>query len=173
MELTTFSTHEASESELSVLREMLESSFASYSESAWEHCLGGTHFVLRYRGQLVSHLAVIPRYIAVDGVPLNAAYVESMATLPEFWGRRFGTALLSAASAHIIDAYDIGALSTRRVDFYQRAGWRVWVGRTLVRKIAEIRPANRIGTLMVILPLGSELSTEGEIATAWRSGDIW
>jgi GNAT superfamily N-acetyltransferase len=98
--------------------------------------------------------------------------VESIATLPEFWRRRFGTALFSAASAHIIEAYDIGALSTRRVDFYQRAGWRVWSGRTFVMKIAEFRPATRLGTLMVILPPRLELSTDGDIATAWRRGDI-
>jgi aminoglycoside 2'-N-acetyltransferase I len=129
--------------------------------------------MLRYREELVSHLSIVPRYIAVDGVELNGVYIESVATRPEFWGRRFGTALLSAASAHIMDTYDIGAMSTDRVDFYRRAGWQSWAGRSFVQETDEVRPVRPVGTIMVIVAPCLDLNIQGDIVTDWREGDIW
>ena len=130
--------------------------------------------MLHYRGELISHIAVIPRYIAVERIPLRGVYVESVATKPEFWGKRFGTALLTAATAHITDTYDIGAMSTDRVEFYRRVGWKVWTGCSFVEHRNGVPcPESPRGTIMVVVPPTSAIDVSKDISTDWREGDIW
>lgn len=168
-------TDELSPQEVDELRSMLVAVFGPrYDDTAWEHCLGGIHFLLRYQGRLVSHGSLVPRRFVQAGRELNGVYGESMATVKELQGSGLGTVVAALATAHIRLHYEIGAFGASKYHFYERLGWRRWQGPTFVLTEDGPRPAapDR-GSVMALLPAGSTVDLAADLATDWRSGDIW
>lgn len=119
-QLTDFQREEL----LSLCSRAYEEDFTSYLRmlNPAVHVLGGIE------GRLVAHLAWIERELRADGVgALRTAYVEAVATLPEFQRRGFASQLLTAIPPLIID-FDLGALSPSAEPFYARLGWERWRG---------------------------------------------
>ena len=82
-------------------------------------CLGVFH-----EGRVVSHAAVWPRTLVIDGTRLKAGIIVLVATLPEYRRRGLAAALmreLEAIMRH--ESYDLGMLWTGVPDFYHRLGW--------------------------------------------------
>ncbi|MEV7523853.1 GNAT family N-acetyltransferase [Streptomyces sp. NPDC091371] len=168
-------TDEMAAGELAELRDMLVDCFSPrYDESAWAHCLGGTHYLLRHRGQLVSHGALIPRHFEQAGRELRGLYGESMATVPNLRGRGLGSIVLAAATADILMHHEIGVFAASKYHFYERLGWLKWPGETYVVAADGRRPAAPArGAVMYRLPPGSTIDPAGDLAADWRAGDIW
>lgn len=168
-------TDDLAPEELLELREMLERAFdGDYDDSSWGHCLGGSHFMLRYRGELVSHAALVPRLLEQDGRALRGVYGESMATVPELQGKGVGSIVATMAVTAVNLDYEIGAFGASRYRFYERLGGQRWRGPTFVRTPEGRRPAvPDQGAVMVLLPEGSTVDIEGDLTTDWRPGDIW
>ena len=98
------------------------------------HGLGGRHFILEIDGALAAHASVVERALELDGTRLRAGYVESVAVAPALQRRGLGTQLMAEATAHIRDAYELGALGTGEQPFYEPLGWERWAGRSFVRE---------------------------------------
>ena len=81
---------------------------------------GGMH-VLAYREQeLVSHAVVTTRWLQPEGLPLlRTAYVDAVATLPEYQGQGIGSTLRYHLASVIAD-FEIACLGTDRVSLYAR-----------------------------------------------------
>lgn len=168
-------THELSPGELDELRQMLERAFeGDYDATSWEHCLGGSHFMLRYKDELVSHAALVPRLLEQGDRRLRGVYGESMATVPELHGKGVGSVVAAMAVAAINLEYEIGAFGASRYHFYERMGARRWTGPTFVKTPDGRRPAAPArGAVMVLLSADSAVDIDGDLTTDWREGDIW
>jgi aminoglycoside 2'-N-acetyltransferase I len=169
-------TEQLGEEELGELKAMLTSVFGEerYTEEAWEHCLGGVHYLLRYGDQLVAHGALVPRDLRQGGKVLHGVYGESMATLKDWRRRGFGSVIVAMATAEIRRNYDIGVFAASKYEFYQRLGWQKWRGPTFVETEHGIEAKGpERGAVMFRLPDNSDVDPDADLTTLSRSGDDW
>jgi aminoglycoside 2'-N-acetyltransferase I len=166
--------------ELTTLRRLMDDAFDDdpeerFSDDDWEHALGGMHVVAELGGRIVGHASVVPRTLFVDGRPVQAGYVEAVATAAAHQGEGIGTLLMRAAGDHIRDAYQLGALGTGAHRFYERLGWWTWRGPSSVRMAHdERRTPDEDGFIMVLeTPTSPALDLDAPIACEWRNGDVW
>jgi aminoglycoside 2'-N-acetyltransferase I len=146
-----------------------------FTEEDWEHATGGVHFLLQEGGELVTHASVVERDLHTEGHRLRTGYVEAVATSREHRSRGHGSAVMTEVTAYIDRAFDLGALATGRTAFYERLGWVVWRGPTLVRTDRGTVPTPEDdGGVMVRLTASSpRLDLTAPISCEWRPGDVW
>jgi aminoglycoside 2'-N-acetyltransferase I len=173
-------TNALSAGEVAVIRELLDAAFweeedERFTEEDWEHSIGGLHVVLDLDGMIVSHASVVERELHIAGHPLRTGYVEAVATAPRHQGRGYGTRVMRVIGTAIQGGYELGALGTGEIGFYERLGWRVWRGPTSVRTAAgERRTTDEDGGIMVLLtPTTPPIEVDAPISCEWRAGDVW
>jgi len=173
-------TDALSPNEIEVIRAVLDAAFwddedERFTEEDWQHSIGGLHVVLELDGRIVSHASVVERELQVAGRPLRTGYVEAVATAPGFQGRGYGTRVLEVIGGAIDDGYELGALGTGEIGFYERLGWRVWQGPTSVRTaVGERRTPDEDGGIMVLLTRATPpIDLGAPISCEWRPGDVW
>jgi aminoglycoside 2'-N-acetyltransferase I len=182
--LRRVATQDLIAAEISAIRGLLQAAFESdesyesdepFSESDWEHSLGGMHFVLDIDGDVVAHASVVERELHVDGRPLRTGYVEAVGTAPDRQGRGLGSIVMTDATAYIRERFELGALGTGRHNFYERLGWLRWRGPTAVRVPGGIRPTpDEDGDILVLpTPTSPRLDLAAPISCEWRPGDVW
>ena len=168
--------------DLNRIRALVDASFdrddpeQQFSEDDWDHALGGLHLVLDLDGTPVSHASVVPRELHASGRTLHTGYVEAVATLPELRDRGLGSATMTATNAHIREVYELGALGTGRVSFYERLGWERWRGPTAVRTTNGEEPTPDDDGYVFILRTPAtppDLDLDGRLTCEWRPGDVW
>ena len=78
-------------------------------------------------------------------------------------------------TAFIRDRFELGALGTGRLHFYERLGWRTWTGPTSVRTPQGTqRTPDEDGYVMVLpTPSSPPLDLAARISCEWRPGDVW
>ena len=87
-----------------------------------------THVLARLGDEIVGHACWSARGVQPAGLPrLRAAFVDAVATAPEHQGRGIGSAVMRRLAEEVA-AWDLGALGTERVWFYERLGWERWRG---------------------------------------------
>lgn len=147
----------------------------AFTELDWEHAMGGVHFLVEEGGHIVSHAAVVERAIEADGHPLNTGYGEAVATHPSRQRRGYGSAVMRAAGEHIDITFELGALDTGLIPFYEPLGWVRWEGPTFVRtERGPVRTADNDGSVMIRPTLRTpKLDLTGSITCDWRPGDVW
>jgi len=173
-------TDALSPDEIDVIRALLDAAFwdeedERFTEEDWEHSIGGLHVVLEIDGRIVSHASVVERELQVAGHPLRTGYVEAVATAPGFQGRGYGTRVMQLIGRAIDAGYELGALGTGEIGFYERLGWRVWQGPTSVRTaVGERRTPVEDGGIMVLLTRATPpIDLGAPISCEWRPGDVW
>ena len=124
---------------------------------------------------IVTHASVVERELHVDGRPLRTGYVEAVATAPDRQSQGFGSIVMREVTAHIRDRFELGALGTGRHRFYERLGWRTWIGPSSVRTPDRIRGTpDEDGYILVLLTTASsDLDLGAPISCEWRTGDVW
>ena len=147
----------------------------AFDDDDWDHGLGGTHVVLDIDGRIVAHASVVERDIHVAGRPLRTGYVEAVATAPDRQGEGLGSLVMGEIGAIIRDRYELGMLGSGRHRFYERLGWRTWLGPSFVRTIdGDRRTPDEDGFLLVLsTPASPELDLMARISCDWRAGDVW
>jgi aminoglycoside 2'-N-acetyltransferase I len=161
---------------LQQIRHLMSAAFErDFSEDDWEHALGGRHFFIEHRGRIVSHASVVPGRLEIDGRPFATGYVEGVATHPEHRGKGYGSGVVAAATRHIRDEYELGALGTDLFAFYKRFGWERWAGPTYVRaRNGLIRSPDEDGYVMVLrFGATASVAATGPISCEERAGDDW
>jgi aminoglycoside 2'-N-acetyltransferase I len=123
----------------------------------------------------VSHAAVVERDLRVGGRASRTGYVEAVATAPERQGAGFGSLLMADVNAYIRERFELGALGTGVHAFYERMGWRRWMGPSSVRTNDGPRPTpDDDGYIMVLeTPTSPPLDVMAPIECEWRPGDVW
>ena len=175
-ELRTASSAELGADGLPELRALMDAAFGTrFDDLDFDHCLGGTHVVLRLDGVVVAHAAVVPRRLLVGERVLRCGYVEAVATHPDHQGQGLGTAVMDLADELVRRCFDVGALSTSAHRFYERLGWSRWRGPTyVVRGGTWVRCRSEDGAVMVLPVRPSDPLDPGlPVAVDERPGDDW
>ena len=166
--------------ELEKLRAFLRRAFGDgledgFDENDWSHAVGGWHVLAEDDDHLLAHASVVRRILEVDGEPWNTGYVEAVATEPTHRGRGIGTQVMATIGELIAENHRLGALGTGAFHFYERLGWRRWLGPSGVRAPSGIEPTPADdGFIMVLLTEEtSRLNLRGLITSDWRVGDVW
>jgi len=175
-------TEDLTPTELDAIHAMLVTAFGDDPEVAfgpddWQHTLGGVHILAEEDGAIVAHASVVDRTIEVGGWPLQAGYVEAVATAPAHQGHGNGTRLMETVAAILHAAYEPGALGTGSHHFYERLGWRVWRGPTAVRLPdgGERPTPDEDGFILVLRTPATpaDLDDQAPLSCDWRPGDVW
>lgn len=142
-------------------------------------------------GLAVSHAMVVTRWLqAGTGPLLRAAYVELVATLPEFQGQSFASAVMARLGTSIAAAgYDLGGLCPADTQLYRRLGWEYWRGPLFIRPPEskgkagrEINAATVSGliatpeerVMILRLPGTPPLDLDLPLSAEWRAGgELW
>lgn len=170
--------------EVASIRELLLAAFeddeeGGFAESDWQHARGGVHVVLAAdEGEadgILAHAAVVERTLEVDGKPFRTGYVEAVATRPGYHRRGHGSAVMREVNQIIHEGFELGALGTGRLAFYERLGWELWRGPSSVRSVDGLVPTpDEDGAIMVLrTPSSRDISVGAPISCDWRSGDVW
>jgi aminoglycoside 2'-N-acetyltransferase I len=132
------------------------------------------HVLGRYGGKLVSHALWITRWLQVGTMPfLCTAYIEAVATDPDYRNRGFASEIMVRAAGEIRD-YDIGALATGSQGFYARLGWRPWQGPLSLRTDVGLVPTPEEHSVMVLaLPKTPPLDLYDTLSIEWRNIEPW
>jgi aminoglycoside 2'-N-acetyltransferase I len=158
------------------VRPLLDDAFAGgFDDTDWDHALGGWHVLVVDAGAVVAHAAVVPRDLHVDRRPIDAGYVEAVATAPGRQSEGLATRAMTAVAEVLRRHHDLGALSTGAPAFYERLGWERWRGPTSVRRGGRlVRTPDEDDGIMVLrfgrsttLDLGAALSCEARIGDDW------
>lgn len=146
-----------------------------FSESDWEHTLGGMHALIAHRGTLIAHAAVVQRRLLYQGEALRCGYVEGVAVHRDWREQGLGRAVLDAAEQVIRGAYPVGALSSSSAGerLYRPRGWLRWRGPTsALTPEGLVRTPGDDGSVFV-LPVTVEMDPGADLACDWRDGDVW
>ena len=161
---------------LVAIRDLMLAAFeGDFSDDDWDHTRGGRHFFVEENGAIVSHASVVPRVLEISGRPFRTGYVEGVATDRAHRDRGLGSAVVSAATSHIRENYELGGLGTELFDFYERLGWERWLGRTYVRRDGELFHTEEEDGFVMVLRFGPsrDVDLAASISCEARSGDDW
>lgn len=135
--------------------------------------LGSCHLLAYADERLVSHACWVTRWLQPAGLPpLRTAYVEAVATHPDWQGRGYGT-LVMRRLAKEIAAYDLGGLSPAVAPFYTRLGWEDWRGPTAIRTADGLLPTPGEEIMILRTPQTPPLDLDALITAEWRDGELW
>ncbi len=175
VELSTAHTAWLSPDALRAIRALLDEAFEEdVTDDDYEHALGGMHALVWEDQELIGHGSVVMRRLLHRGRTLRTGYVEGVAVRTDRRRRGHGSALMAALERVIHGAYEIGALaaSNQAADFYAARGWERWTGTASVITPGGIERTPEEDCIYV-LPLGAQLTPDGDLACDWRGGDAW
>src|ERR1700741_1158232 len=146
------STKELTPEFLSALKRMLEEAYGEPLNEDWDHALGGVHFFITEDDEPIAHASVVERHLEIGDQEFRTGYVESVATRPDRRRRGLASRVMQAATAHVLEEYHLGAMSTGENDFYGGLGWGTGGGPTFVRRPDGelVRTEDEDGGVMVL-----------------------
>ena len=89
--------------------QMVTDAFAGdFTETDWEHALGGMHALIWRHGAIIAHAAVVQRRLVYRGSALRCGYVEGVAVREDCRGQGLVHALLDGVEQVMRGAYQVG-----------------------------------------------------------------
>jgi len=107
---------------------------------------------------------------------LRAAYVEGVATHPDYRQRGYGSALMRRLQDEITARrYELGALSPARAarSWYERLGWARWQGPLLIDKDGLVWRTDEDCVMFYRTPCAGALDPRQALIGAWRPFELW
>jgi aminoglycoside 2'-N-acetyltransferase I len=146
-----------------------------FTDTDWDHALGGMHALIWHRGAIIAHGAVIQRRLIYRGIALRCGYVEAVAVREDWRGQGLGVAILDACEQVIRGGYQLGALtsSDRGRRLYALRGWLPWRGPTSVLAPTGPVPTPEHDSSVFVFPLMTDLDPTAGLTCDWRDGDVW
>lgn len=174
--LLQLSTTDMPESTRKQVRQLLDRAFeGAFTDTDWEHTLGGHHVMLFENEELIAHASVVARNIEVADRSFHTGYLEGVATHPAHQGRGYGAQVVTTANGLVRQGYELGVLSTDRHSFYLRLDWERWQGPTYARDGSRrLRTADDDGGVMVLrFGPSATVDVTTAITCEARPGDYW
>lgn len=175
LEFSVLSTESLSKSQHA---EVLALCSAAYEEdfSAYLSMLGSAmHLMGSVDGKLVSHVAWVARGLRIERLgSLQAAYVEAVATLPDYQGIGYASALMKRIPS-LVREFDLAALSPSDESYYRRLGWVKWEGPlSYTTSSGEDVPTPEEEVMIYRLPrTPSALDLKAKMTVDWRPLEVW
>ncbi len=155
---------------------MVNEAFAGdFTDSDWDHALGGMHALIWRHGVIIAHGAVVQRRLVYHDTALRCGYVEAVAVREDWRGQGLAVAILDACEQVIRGGYPLGALSSsdRGRRLYTSRGWLPWRGPTSVlAPTGPVRTPHDDGSVFVF-PVTVDLDASAGLMCDWRDGDVW
>jgi len=179
-ELITITSTQTEDLNSATRAEIIQVCVAAHQEEDFKNLFtyvpaGGWHFMAYHAGQLVSHAVVTTRWLQVESQPLlKTAYIDAVATLPEYQGQGYGSALMRQLANDIEREYVIACLETERESFYQRLGWQTWRGPLAGRsEQGLIQTPDQRGIMVLELPQTPLLDLDSALSIECQADRIW
>ena len=132
-----------------------------------------THVLAWLGTRLVSHAMWVTRWLQAGDQPLlQTAYVEMVATEPEFQRRGFATQVMQRLASSITD-FEIGGLCPAEPELYAKLGWVYWRGPLFIRTEEGLLPTPEEEIMILRLPKTPVLNLDLPLSAEWRAGEIW
>jgi aminoglycoside 2'-N-acetyltransferase I len=111
---------------------------------------------------------------ATPRLALRAAYVEGVATHPDYRGRGYGSALMRHLQREIVErGFDLGALSPARAEWYERLGWVLWQGPLFIDRDGVVQATPDDSVVVYRAPHTGELDIRQPLTAEWRPFELW
>ncbi len=124
-------------------------------------------------GRLVAHALWLDRPMRVgDGPWVTAAYVEGVATHPDYRRRGYGEAVMRRLQDEI-GGYRFGSLSPAVEPWYVKLGWERWQGPLHIDHDGEISETRDETVLVYRTPHTEVLDLAQPLTAAWRPFELW
>ena len=166
--------------------EILQLCNAAYGENLaryFDALTPDLHVLAKLDSRLVGHAMTVARRLqAGKGPLLRTAYIELVATAPEYQGLGIATAMMRRMAAVLADlGYDLAALSPADTTLYRRLGWEDWLGPLFIRNYdrGKLEAPTMIATpeerIMILrLPNTPALDLNQPLSAEWREcGELW
>jgi aminoglycoside 2'-N-acetyltransferase I len=142
-----------------------------------EHLLStfteATHVLGLLGETVISHAMWVTRWLQPgDGPHIRTAYVEMVATEPQFWRRGFASAVMRRLAGVIID-FELGSLCPAEPDLYAKLGWVFWRGPLFIRGREGLIPTPDERVMILRLPKSPPLDLDLPLSAEWREGEPW
>ena len=132
-----------------------------------------THVIGWWGSAMVSHAMWVTRWLQPDNQPpLRTAYVEMVATEPQFQRRGFASAVMHRL-ASAINEFEIGGLSPAEPMLYTKMGWVFWQGPLFIRTPEGLIPTPDASVMILRLPKTPPLDLTLPLSAEWREGELW
>ena len=132
-----------------------------------------THVLGWWGSVIVSHAMWVTRWLQPsDQPPLRTAYVEMVATEPQFQGRGFATAVMRRLASAIHD-FEMGGLSPAEPKLYEKLGWVFWQGPLFIRTKDGLLSTLEDQIMILQLPKTPPLDLTLPLSAEWREGELW
>lgn len=123
--------------------------------------------------ELVSHAMWVERWLQIgDEAPRRTAYIEAVATHPDYQKKGYASHVLRHL-AEAIEDFELAALSPSDAAFYQRLGWELWRGPLSIRTEQGIEPTPGEEVMILRLPKTGAIDLDAPISAEWRKGEVW
>jgi aminoglycoside 2'-N-acetyltransferase I len=132
-----------------------------------------THVIGWWGPVMVSHAMWVTRWLQPGNLPpLRTAYVEMVATEPEFQRRGFATAVMRRL-ANAINDFEVGGLSPAEPMLYEKMGWVFWQGPLYIRTQDGLISTPEGSVMILRLPRTPPLDLTLPLSAEWREGELW
>src|SRR5512145_2793488 len=140
----------------------LEPLFQTFSDA--------TH-VIGWRGSsMVSHAMWVTRWLQPGNQdPLRTAYVEMVATEPQYQGRGFASVVMRRLASAIND-FELAGLSPAEPMLYTKLGWVFWQGPLFIRTKDGLISTPDGSVMILRLPKTPTLDLTLGLSAEWREG---
>jgi aminoglycoside 2'-N-acetyltransferase I len=174
LSISTLKSQSISQSTLLEICELCAEAYEEDFTGAFEALGPGVHVIGRLEGRVVSHAMWVDRSLQPGRrTPLRTAYVEAVATKPQFQHRGFASQILRHL-AQEIRSYELGALSPSDDEFYARLGWELWRGPLFIRTDAGLDATPEESVMILRLEnTPADLDLNEPLSAEWRAGELW
>ena len=132
-----------------------------------------THVLGTLRDTIVSHAMWVTRWLQVGNDPvMRTAYVEMVATKPEFQRCGFASAVMRQLADAIFDL-DLGGLCPAEPELYARLGWVFWRGPLFIRTVEGLIPTPDEKVMILRLQNTLAIDLDLPLSAEWREGEVW
>jgi aminoglycoside 2'-N-acetyltransferase I len=162
--------------QLAQIHALCNRAYAVYNvdlEPLFETFSDATHVIGWWGSAMVSHAMWVTRWLqAGNQPPLRTAYVEMVATEPQFQGRGFASAVMRRL-ATAIDDFEMGGLCPAEPMLYTKLGWVFWQGPLFIRTGEGLLSTTETQIMILRLSKTPPLDLTLPLSAEWREGELW
>ena len=158
---------------LAVIHALCNRAYDADLELLFQTFTDATHVIGWWGSAIVSHAMWVTRWLQPSNQsPLRTAYVEMVATEPQFQRRGFATAVMRRLASAIRD-FDLGGLCPAEPMLYTKLGWVFWQGPLFIRTPDGLLSTPEEQIMILRLPKSPPLDLALPLSAEWREGELW